>query len=103
MVNDYLARIEFERITPNTITSVTKLRAQLREIRREGIALSFEEFTLGIIGLARPVLNKLGHPLGSINVAMPTVRYDSAVRQKVVGALENATSTLSRQIYNLSP
>jgi DNA-binding IclR family transcriptional regulator len=103
MVHDYLARIEFEPITPNTITSVAKLRAQLREIRREGLALSLEEFTVGIIGLARPVLNKLGHPLGSVNVAMPTVRYNSAAREKVSSALEKAASTLSRQIYKSSP
>ena len=92
---EYMRSVRFEPITPNTITSVVELRRQIQTVRREGVAYSFEEYTPGIIGMAMPVLSKSGYPAGSLNVAMPSVRYSPKVRDVVAETLEAAVRGLS--------
>ena len=98
MQDDYLSRVTFVRTTPATIRSVRALRAQLRIIRKEGIAYSFDEWTPGITGLARPVLSPAGEAVASVNVAMPSVRYDAAVRDRVADALQWAVDAIARRL-----
>jgi DNA-binding IclR family transcriptional regulator len=47
----------------------------LAGLRREGIAYSLEEFTPGIIRLAKAVLGEDGEALGSLNVALPANQF----------------------------
>lgn len=94
-LEEYLAATTFEPITPNTLTSAEELRRQIATVRRDGIAFSFEEFTPGIVGIAAPILAASGYPLGSLNVAMPSVRYSPKVRDRVVDVMERAAREIS--------
>jgi DNA-binding IclR family transcriptional regulator len=98
MIEDYLKRVKFKHITKNTISSVAELRRQIATIRREKIAHAFEEFTPGIVGIAVPILSETEQVLGSINVAMPAVRYNSKVRDHVVEVLERTNKLVRQQL-----
>jgi len=98
MQEDYLERVKFEPATPATIGSIRALRKQLREIRETGLAFSFDEWTPGITGMARPVLSPTGEVLGSINVALPSVRFNDKLRATVAEALVLAVETIANQI-----
>ncbi len=98
MQEDYLRRVKFERATEATISSVRALRSQLRKIRAEGIAYSFEEWTPGITGAARAVLSPTGEVLASVNVAVPTVRFDDAMQELVAEALLHAVDAIGQQL-----
>lgn len=98
MIEEYIRNADFSAITPNTISSAEELRRQLATVVRERVAYSFEEFTPGIIGMSVPVLSNVGQPLGSINVAMPAVRYNTRVRDHLVDLLEKASATLRHQL-----
>ena len=93
---EYVATVQFEPITPKTIRSRRELSRQITAIRRDGIAYSFEEFTPGIVGVGLPILNAAGLPLGSLNVAMPAVRYDAASRDRTTRALRQAIERIRR-------
>jgi hypothetical protein len=67
-------------------------------VRNEGAGYSFEEFTVGIVGIATPVLTETGFPAGALNVAMPTVRYSTNVRDRAVDVLKRASRQLSEQL-----
>jgi DNA-binding IclR family transcriptional regulator len=95
---EYLTAIRFQPITPNTIASVAELRRQIATVRKEGVAYSFEEFTPGIVGIGVPILSESGLALGSLNVAMPSVRYNSEARDRAIDALECAARGISRRI-----
>jgi DNA-binding IclR family transcriptional regulator len=97
-VEQYLANVSFEPITPKTLSSVDDLRRQLDEVKRTGIAYSLEEFTPGIVGLAQAVLSDDGEPLGSINVALPAVRYNPETDLLVRDALTHARAELERRV-----
>jgi DNA-binding IclR family transcriptional regulator len=99
---EYLARVQFERVTPNTIHSVKVLRQEIAKIRATGIAYSHEEWTPGIIGIGVPVLDPAGEPLGAINVAIPASRFNPEMQRKAENALIQTRDDLLRQLL-LSP
>lgn len=96
MREDYLGRVRFQSVTPNTISSVPELVRQLEKIRRDGVAYSFEEFTPGIVGMAKAILSGSSMVLGSLNVAIPVVRYNSKLDDLVTDALDEAVATLQK-------
>ena len=96
--DEYLARVRFEPITANTLSSGAELRRQLDKIRRDGIAYSHEEFTPGIIGLAKAVLAEDGQALGSLNVALPAIRYTPRAEALIADALHEAVAELHRRL-----
>lgn len=99
--DEYLASVVFEPITPKTIRSRKALQRQIAGIRSEGIAYSFEEFTPGIVGVGIPVLSGASVPLGSLNVAMPAVRYNATTRDRAVSALRQAGARIRREFVEV--
>jgi len=99
----YLGRVRFEQLTPYTMRSVAKLRTQLATVRAEGFGYSYEEFTVGIIGMAAPVFGAAGEPIAAINVATPTVRFDSAAKARIGAALKRAVAQLARELDHYTP
>jgi DNA-binding IclR family transcriptional regulator len=95
MREDYLARVEFQAMTPKTVRSAEELRIQMVTIQREGIAYSFEEHIVGIVGTARPVFGPNGNVIGAISVACAASRYDAALHTLISAELEKAVTDLS--------
>lgn len=102
-IEEHLKRVRFRHITKNTILSLTELRRQIATIRRDKLAYAFEEFTPGVVGIAVPILSGTEQVLGSINVVMPAVRYNSKVRDHVVELLERAQKTVRQQLGIAEP
>jgi DNA-binding IclR family transcriptional regulator len=103
MLDDYIKRVKFENITKNTVRSATELKSELDTIRRDKIAYAFEEFTPGIVGIAVPILSQDSMPLGSLNVAMPAVRYNNRVRDRAVQILRQSVDALRQQLGFVEP
>lgn len=66
-LSDYLRQVELVRYTDTTITDEAALRAELAEIRRNGIALDREEHTGGTACLGAPILLR-GKAAASVSV-----------------------------------
>jgi DNA-binding IclR family transcriptional regulator len=98
MQDDYLARVELVPVTPKTIRSAAELRRQLRTIRREGIAYSFEEQVPGIVGTARAVLGPSGNVVGAISIASAAIRYDRKLGAEISDTIAHAVRKLSQQL-----
>lgn len=97
MPDDELDRYfrEAQRIafTEHTITDEAVLRTQIAEARKAGLATTDEEYSLGIVGIAKLVRSK-GVVLGSLSVAMPKVRFDAAVEARVCDLLARSAAAL---------
>jgi DNA-binding IclR family transcriptional regulator len=100
MREEYIATVQFERITPKTIRSRKELQKHLTATRKEGFAYSFEEFTPGIVGIGAPILSEAGFPLGSLNIAMPAVRYTAAAKARAENALQDAVQRIRRHFVS---
>jgi DNA-binding IclR family transcriptional regulator len=102
MQEDYLQRIDLVAMTPKTIRSIAELRRQLRTIRRDGIAYSFEEHVAGIVGTACPVLGPNGNVAGAISIASAAIRYDRPRAAQIAQAIHHAVEILCRQLRHLA-
>ena len=67
----------YEARTDTTITTSTKLLAELEQIRKDGVAFDREEHTPGISAAGIALMDALGNPI-AISVPVPTQRFDEA-------------------------
>lgn len=65
------------RFTPHTITSPDRLRAELRAIRRTGVAVDREEAVEDFCCLAAPILDARGRFLGAVGVSMSRRAFET--------------------------
>ncbi|MDH2240000.1 IclR family transcriptional regulator [Pigmentiphaga sp. GD03639] len=91
----YLQRVKLQPRTEQTIRSTTVLRRQLNQIREEGVAWSFSEFTVGIVGLAVPILDVHGRALAALGLALPASRLDDTRKRKLELALRAAAAEIA--------
>ena len=71
----------YERRTKATLTTWAELRPALARIRRDGVAVSWEEYEIGLAALAVPVAG------AAINVSLPTTRATRPFRAELVARL----------------
>lgn len=101
-VADYAERTKLEPVTKNSITSLPELKNQLRRVREDHVAYVFEEFTVGVIGIAVPVLDLAGNILAGLNVVIPTVRFDDEVEAICLASLKKQAGALQRKLSGKS-
>lgn len=82
------------RVTPYTITTPNVLVAQLEQVRRDGVATTVEEMSLGACSMAVPVVRASDDTVAAaIGVVVPTLKRD---RQRLLGALQVAARGIGR-------
>jgi IclR family pca regulon transcriptional regulator len=86
------------KLTPHTITSLRDIRQRIGEVRELGYAFSDQEMIPGVRALAVPILDREGHPLGSLSVAaqsfsMPATKFVEYVAPKALGAARSLASS----------
>ena len=82
--------------TPRTITDPDRLRAVVAEIAESGFACSDDEFVLGVVGAAVPVVDKQGRLLAGLTVSIPGVRMSFSDLPKLRSALDSAAENLAQ-------
>lgn len=97
MREEYMRAVTFERFTKNTISTKKALLATLEDVRKKGYAHSLEEYTPGIVGVGVPILSADGFPLGSLNLAIPAVRYSKEIGERAVAILTSSAARIQRQ------
>jgi DNA-binding IclR family transcriptional regulator len=71
----------YERRTPATATTWEALRPALARIRRDGVAISWEEYEIGLASIAVPVT---WPGSAAVNVSLPTSRANRTFRAELV-------------------
>ena len=94
-LSEFLRRHPLTRRTPNTITGVRRLRADLVETARRGWALDAEEFAVGVSCLAAPYFGPDGRVQGAFTVSAPATRLPQA-KERFTEAVLRAGEEASR-------
>jgi len=97
-LDDYIARTEFEKLTPHTVTDRRRLRHLVRQCREDGFALVDQELEEGVRSIAAPIHNGKGTVIAALNVSCHASRVD-VERMKVEfrpRLLETAAEITSR-------
>jgi len=90
-----LDKIELIPLMPNTITEKERMRTELREIRRQGYAVSFEETDNGAMGVAAPVYDHNNQPVAGIGIIGPVSRVSPEQIPEITGYVLHASRVLS--------
>lgn len=88
----------YEKLTDATITDPEALRAELKKVRRDGVAFDLEEQNRGLCSVAAPVLAHDGSPLASIAIIAPSERFAPKVRPRYAQLTKEAGDSLSRYL-----
>lgn len=87
---------ELEKFTSTTITSLSRLEAQLKKIRAQGYALNDREQNVGIVGIAVPILDKGGKILAALALHGPDQRLSLKAAIAFVPQLQAAAGKLAK-------
>ncbi|WP_255171463.1 IclR family transcriptional regulator [Natrononativus amylolyticus] len=74
--DEIIENTEFEQLTPNTITDEDELRAELEQIREDGIAYNHGETIQGLVGAGAPIRDQDGTLYGAISIIGPVRRIN---------------------------
>jgi IclR family transcriptional regulator, KDG regulon repressor len=85
-------------MTPNSITSLDKLREQLDSVRRTGLAYDHSESTLHAACVAAPVYDREGTAVAAISMSVPTFRWSVEELPKREQLIRNAAREFSRRL-----
>ncbi|HEV7288138.1 IclR family transcriptional regulator [Sphingomonas sp.] len=89
----YFAEAPRPLFTPRTVADEATLRAQVAAVRDTGFALTDEEYTLGVCGIAR-VVRIDGVAVGALAVALPKLRHTAEARAQIKDRLTAACAAI---------
>ena len=96
-----LKRLELQRFTPATLTTLDALLANLEAAKAVGYAIDDEERNAGMRCIAAPVFDEYGEPVGGVSVSGPTVRVTDQrigdIAPRVLEAGRNITKAMGGQ------
>jgi PcaR/PcaU/PobR family beta-ketoadipate pathway transcriptional regulator len=89
-------------MTPRTVTDIAGLRKAIAQARTLGYALNDQEAFIGDLSVAAPLLDRQGRPVGAVNVAVPTPRWQLPdLLDKLVPQLLKTAAQVNRELKML--
>ena len=98
-LEEYLTELRLVRLTSKTVGTVAQLRKQIRHARKNGYALSREEFEDGLVDLSVPIRDHSGETLGVLTVSAPSSRLDDSRVGMVAEALRRTADAIVNRVF----
>ena len=86
------------RFTARTITSLARLKQELRRIRESGVAIDNEENTPGVRCVAAPIFGKDGSVLAALSLTGPVQQLTEEQMGRIVEKVRGAARELSHTL-----
>ncbi len=90
-----IERMGLLRYTSSTITDASRLRAELRRIRRDGYAVDYGEQEEGVRCLAAPVFGPDGEIFAALSLSGPASRLEEKRMDALIPHLKRIAAALS--------
>ncbi|HYC18170.1 MAG TPA: IclR family transcriptional regulator [Pseudolabrys sp.] len=90
-----LQSLELRRFTDSTITDHARLDIELRQIRKEQVSFDREEYLVGVVCMAVPVIGKNGEILAALAVQAPEARMNVQNARRHLPILQRAAGELA--------
>lgn len=97
-LDDYLKSVKRVAMSPKTITSTKRLKAEMDQIRRRGYAVDDEELSLGLRCVAAPIFDHTGRPSYALSLSGPTLRMTEDKIEAIQAKLLQICDRISRKI-----
>lgn len=89
---------DLRQLTPNTITDVDTLDAQLNRFRALGYALDLEENEIGVNGVGVSIVDGLGKVAAAVSVAGPANRLTKEAMEQLAPSVVSAANSIATAI-----
>lgn len=93
----FLANAELKAHTPKTITSPDRLRREIADVVRSGVAIDEGEFDIEVQCVAVAVRDFSGQTVGAIGISAPLWRGDKAATDRRIRLARDAAERLSAE------
>lgn len=99
-IDEMIKRHGLKKFTSGTITSVSKLKKRLKEVRRLGYAIADGEYKPDLCAVAVPIADHAGKVAASLMTAIPSARSarDKKLVENLIGVLKHEAELISRRI-----
>lgn len=102
LLDEYIERTNFERLTPHTVTDRKRFRSVVRQVRSDGYALVDQELEEGVRSIAAPIWNGRGDVIAAMNVSCHASRVDvERMRREFRPRLLEAAADISERARSL--
>ena len=98
-----LQSLELRRFTDSTITDSARLETELRQIRKEQVSFDREEYLVGVVCMAVPVIGKNGEMLAALAIQAPQARMNVQTARRHIPALQHAAAELAEIFQETGP
>ena len=95
-----LQSLELRRFTDTTITERPRLEAELKQIRKEQVSFDREEYLVGVVCMAVPVIGRNGETLAAIAIQAPEARMSVHGVRDHLPALRRAAEELAETFHD---
>src|SRR5712672_3699150 len=85
--------------TPKTITSISKLIADLEHVKQSGYAVDDEENSLGARCLGAPIFDTVGNVTAALGASGTLTQTDEDNMPRIIDALKETARRISRQLH----
>jgi IclR family transcriptional regulator, acetate operon repressor len=97
-----LESLELRRFTNTTITERAQLEAELKQIRKEQVSFDREEYLVGVVCTAVPVIGRNGETLAAIAIQAPEARMNVSSARQHLPVLRRAAEELAETFRDKS-
>ena len=99
-LDHYLDTVQLPAITPRTINTKSKLRAELMRIRRQGWAYVDQELEDGLRAIAAPIHDEHGNVIAAANLAVHASRWSNeAIQDTLLPRLLQTTAEIDHDMH----
>lgn len=90
---------KLKRFTPNTISTISELKKQLKEAAANDYAIDNEEFEMGVRCIAVPIKDYLGVPVAALSVSGPVSRMsDERLTNDILPVVQKFSREISKRL-----
>lgn len=90
--------VDFEQITPYTITDRQALENMLARIRKQGYVVTTDDLDEGAHSIAAPIRDHQGHVIAAISVAGPSNRFTDDCIKHYIALIRKGADRISRSL-----
>ena len=94
---EMIQKVNFKQFTDKSITEFETFQESLNEVRRKGYAVSYEEHTPDVFGVAAPIFN----PYGNITMVIACIGFASKVSEDQISFCGDKLKEASRRIMEV--
>ena len=93
-----MASLNFQGMTPYTLTNLVQLKSDLENVRRQGYSVDNEENVMGARCVGAPILNMRGEAVAAISLSAPITRISTEKIGMFAAAVKDAAAEIATRL-----